>query len=299
LDERVKAARLSIISNSLLVFVKLMAGIVTGSVSIISEAIHSSIDLVAALIAYFSVRESQKPPDEMHRYGHGKIENISGTIEGMLIFVAAIWIIYEAVSKLMHGGHITSLGWGLLVMGGSAAVNWVVSDKLFKVADTTDSVALRADALHLRTDVYTMLGVFAGLVLIQLTGQMWVDSIAAILVSMFIFKEAWHLSKEAVMPLLDVSLPPEEEAVIMNIINEHASNFVEFHKLRSRKAGSQRHIDLHLVVPPGTHVEDVNYLVNHIGEDIEARFPQTQVLMHVEPCDKGCDQCPEGEQCRN
>jgi len=298
LEEKIKAARLSIFSNTLLVILKLVVGIVTHSVSIISEAIHSSIDLVAALIAYFSVQEAQKPPDELHRYGHGKIENISGTVEGLLIFVAAIWIIYEAVNKLLHGGHVTGLGWGLLVMAGSALVNWLVSAKLFRVAAITDSVALRADALHLRTDVYTMLGVFAGLLLIQITGEMWLDPVAAIIVSLFIFKEAWHLSKEAIMPLMDVSLPESEEKIIRKIINDHASEFLEFHKLRTRKAGSQRHIDLHLVVPKGTHVEEVYVLVDHMGKDIEARFPNTQVMMHVEPCKEYCEECSEAELCR-
>ena len=297
MDEKMKAAKLSILSNTLLVLAKLAVGLITHSVSIISEAIHSLLDLVAAVIAFFSVRESQKPPDELHRYGHGKIENVSGVIEALLIFIAAIWIIYEAVDKIMLGVEVQGIGWGLLVMGGAGIVNWVVSSKLFEVAKRTDSIALEADAMHLRTDVYTTAGVFLGLLLMYITGFSWLDPIIAIIVALMIIKAAWGLTKEALLPLLDISLPEKEEAVINGIINAHAQDFIEFHKLRTRKAGPERHIDLHLVVPKGKNIEEVNFLVNHIREDIERQFPATQVLMHVEPCKDECTDC-NTETCR-
>lgn len=297
-DEKIKVARLSILSNTLLVVAKLIVGFVTNSVSILSEAIHSALDLLAAVIAYFSVRESQKPPDEQHQFGHGKIENFSGTIEALLIFIAAIWIVYEAVNKLLGDMEVSGLGWGLLVMGGSALLNWVISRRLFAVAKKTDSIALEADAMHLRTDVYTTVGVFCGLLLIQVTGLVWLDPLVAIAVALLIFKAAWDLLREALLPLLDIKLPEKEEEMIRQIINDHAEDFVEFHKLRTRKAGPERHIDLHLVVPRGTHVEEVNQLVNHIRQDIEVQFPNAHVLMHVEPCKDTCERCEEVEICR-
>ena len=164
MNAKVKIARLSIVSNTLLIMMKLAAGIISGSVSIISEAIHSSMDLVAAVIAYFSVRVSDNPPDSRHPYGHGKVENISGVIEAILIFIAAIWIILEAVRKLFGEKiELDSIAIGSVVMIVSAIVNTIVSRKLYKVARETNSVALEADALHLKTDVYTSAGVALGL----------------------------------------------------------------------------------------------------------------------------------------
>ena len=159
MNAKVKIARLSIISNTLLIIMKLAAGILSGSVSIISEAIHSSMDLVAAIIAFFSVKVSDNPPDSRHPYGHGKIENISGVIEAILIFIAAIWIIVEAVKKLLGEKiELDSIAIGSAVMIVSAIVNIIVSRRLYKVARETNSVALEADALHLKTDVYTSAG---------------------------------------------------------------------------------------------------------------------------------------------
>ena len=179
-DQRVAAAWVSVASNSLLVVLKFIAGILVGSVSIISEAIHSANDLLASFIALFAVKTSSKPPDKEHPFGHGKVENVSGTIEALLIFVAAFLIIKEAVERLFHGVEMQTLGWGLAVMGFSAILNLGVSEYLMYVAKKTNSIALEADAMHLRTDVYTSAGVFVGLLLIKLTCYTIIDPIAAI-----------------------------------------------------------------------------------------------------------------------
>ena len=186
MNSKVSIARLSIASNTLLILMKMAVGLISGSVSILSEAIHSSMDLVAAIIAFLSVRVSDNPPDSRHPYGHGKIENISGVIEALLIFIAAIWIIVEAAKKLAGEKiEIDSIALGSIVMLISAIVNTIVSRRLYKVARATNSVALEADALHLKTDVYTSLGVSAGLGLILITGINWLDPIIAILVALF------------------------------------------------------------------------------------------------------------------
>ena len=155
MNSKIKVARLSIASNSFLIVIKLLAGLFSGSVSVISEAIHSGMDLVAALIAFFSVRISDRPADSKHPYGHGKFENVSGVIEAVLIFIAAVWIILEAVRKLLHQSDVEKIHLGLIVMAISALVNFLVSGKLYKIAKATDSIALEADARHLKTDVYT------------------------------------------------------------------------------------------------------------------------------------------------
>lgn len=296
MKEKTRAASISVLSNTVLTTGKVVIGLTSGSVSILSEGIHSGIDLVAAIIALFAVRESGKPADDRHTYGHGKIENVSGTVEALLIFIAAIWIIVEAVHKLSAGVAVDNLGWGLVIMGFSAVVNLLVSTLLLKVAKKTDSVALEADALHLRTDVVTSAGVFVGLLLMKITGWEIFDPLIAILVALLIIKAAYDLTKEAFMPLVDVSIDEEEYQVILAVLNEYASQFVEFHKLRTRRAGSERHIDLHLVVPKYESLLRVHELCDQIEKEIEEKLPRTNILIHAEPCSDrtgGCSVCEE------
>lgn len=287
-----KAALFSVLSNTVLVVLKLITGLMLSSVSIISEAIHSGIDLIASLIAAFSVKQSGKPADERHRYGHGKIENLSGTIEALLIFVAAIWIIVEAVNKFSTGETHTDLGIGIAVMLFSGIANYFVSIYLLKVAKKHDSIALEADAMHLRADVYTSLGVLLGLVLMKLTGIPWIDPVMALLVAVLIIKTAYSLTKEAALPLLDENLPRQEEEEIIAIINSFSDSFLNFHKLRSRKAGSVRHIDLHLVVKRDQPVEEAHRLSHVIIAAIKEKYPTAELLVHIEPCkDDYCNKC--------
>jgi len=287
-----RAATFSIVSNSILIVVKLIVGIMMQSVSVISEAVHSGIDLIAALIAWFSIREAGKPADDEHRFGHGKIENVAGTIEAVLIFGAAFYIIVEAVHKLRAGtAAIESLGWGATVMAVSALVNYLVSRHLLNVALKTDSVALEADALHLRTDVYTSVGVLGGLVAIKLTGIALLDPIVAIVVALMIIKAAWDLTKTAFFHILDVKLPDEEEALIHDVMDRYAGRFIEYHKLRTRKSGHIRHIDMHLVVPKQVTVEAGHTLSHQITADIENCLPHSHILVHIEPCPGRCEKC--------
>ncbi|NLB88987.1 MAG: cation transporter [Syntrophomonadaceae bacterium] len=283
MDIRSRAAWASVISNTLLLLSKLIVGISIGSISVISEAIHSANDLLASFIALFAVKKSSDPPDEKHPYGHGKIENISGTIEPLLIFIAAAMILIEAVKKIIHGGEVETLSWGILVMGMSALVNWFVSAYLLRVAHKTDSIALEADGMHLRTDVYTSLGVFVGLVLIYFTGWNIIDPIAAILVALLIIKAAYDLTKKAFMPLIDTSLDSESLSIIESILEEHKSQYFEYHDLRTRKSGRESHIDLHLVINPDKNVKEAHDLCDKIEEKIKAAIPFAHVLIHVEP----------------
>jgi len=297
MNVKVKAATLSVASNSFLVLIKIVVGLMIGSVSVISEAIHSGLDLVAALIALFSVRTSSLPPDEQHRYGHGKIENVSGTIEAILIFIAAIWIIVEAGKKLISGSTVEAVGPGLLVMGISSLMNFWISSMLFKTAKETGSIALEADALHLRTDVYTSAGVFLGLGLIYFTGLTILDPLVAIGVALLIIKTSWELTRRAFMPLVDIALPLEEEALIMGILDDYheSGEILSYHKLRTRQAGPERHVDLHVQVQGNMALSTVHRLSDAIEGDIKEQLSNTSVLIHMEPCckelDKNCDMC--------
>lgn len=302
MDEKTRVASLSVASNFILTLTKVVIGLASGSVSILSEGIHSGIDLMAAFIAFFAVKESGKPADSRHAYGHGKIENVSGTIEAALIFVAALMIMVEAIQKIEeiisgNGGHVSDLGLGLglLIMAVSAFMNLIVSTRLMKVAKQTDSVALEADALHLRTDVYTSLGVLLGLFIIKFTGWTIIDPIIALGVAFMIIKAAIDLTKKAFAPLVDVSLPDEERKIIEEVLELYAEEFVEFHKLRTRKAGAERHVDLHLVVAKFTPVVDVHELCDRIENEINENLSMTHVLIHAEPCSSRGVECPVEE----
>jgi len=287
---KTSAAGLSILSNSTLVGLKVGVGLAMGSVSVLSEGVHSGVDLLAALIAFFSIRAAARPADEDHQFGHGKIENISGAVEALLIFLAAGLIAYEAVVKIREDTGLESIDLGIALMAVSAVVNFFVSRHLHKIARATDSVALEADAWHLTTDVYTSLGVVAGLVAVRVTGLTIFDPIIAIGVAMLILKAAWSITRKAVSGLLDTRLPPSEEAIIRASITEHLGDVVGFHELRTRKAGSQRYIDLHLVLPKSATLEEAHRLCDHLEDDIKSKLSGSVVTIHCEPCEQGDDE---------
>lgn len=286
-DRKVKVALLSIVSNTTLIFLKVIAGTLSGSVSIISEAIHSGMDLVASVVAFFSVRQSSKPADKKHPYGHGKIENISGMAEGLLIFIAAGMIITEAIKKIFEPVEIEETTIAIVVMVVSALVNLVVSRKLYKVSQEEDSMALEADALHLKTDIYTSLGVGIGIFLIKVTGILILDSIVAILVALLIIKEAWELSKNAFDYLLDAKLSDEEEAEIEKVIREYSNQFIDYHKLKTRKSGNIKHIDFHITVASDRTVEEMHDIIGNMKKDMNEKIKNTRINIHIDPYKKG------------
>jgi cation diffusion facilitator family transporter len=287
--EKKRIAWVSVASNTALTALKLSAGFATGSVSILSEAAHSAIDLIAAGIATFSVHVSDRPPDYTHQYGHEKIENVSGVIEGLLIFMAAVWIIYEAVDKLVHGVDLKYLGHGLVVMGISGVMNLVVATLLKKSAIRNRSVALEADAAHLYADVYTSVGVFVGLAVITVGGRFykadlaWLDPVIAIGVAILILVTAYRITRKSFFPLLDSSASPEEIAKIEGVMNEFGRNGVDFHKLRTRLAGGSLYVDLHMGFKPGMSLEQGHDLSHTLTARIEEALPGAKVLVHLEP----------------
>ena len=282
MSKKTRAASLSVLSNTLLIALKVTAGLISGSVSIISEAIHSFMDLLAAIIAFISVRVSDRPADDRHPYGHWKIENISGVVEALLIFVAAIWIIVEAVHKILKPAEIETIGIGFSVMCISALVNTGVSWHLYKVAKATGSVALEADALHLKTDVYTSLGVAAGLALIWITGYHILDPVVAILVSFLILKESYSLLMKAYKPLLDESLDLDELKTIKAIIDSYCKENIKYHDLRTRRAGNFRYVDFHLNLDENLTVREAHELCDRIEADIKQSLVNCEVTIHVE-----------------
>jgi cation diffusion facilitator family transporter len=284
---KTRAAGLSIASNSALIALKLVAGVVTGSVSIITEAVHSSVDLVASIIAFVSVRKADVPADQEHRYGHHKIESLAAAIEGMLILAGSAIIVFEAIRRLINGSQVEHLGFGIVVIAFSGCVNFAVSSFLARRARQTESPALEGDAAHLRTDAWTSFGVLGGLILVQITGQTWIDPLVALVVAAAIVAAGLRLLTRSSRVLVDEALPGAEQAVIAEEVVAFGPRGVAgFHNLRTRRAGPRRYVDLHVQFRSGTTLEAAHRTAHELQDAITARLRNADVLIHLEPEDR-------------
>jgi cation diffusion facilitator family transporter len=278
------AATLSVVSNSILIALKLAAGAITGSIAILTEAIHSSIDLMASVVALVSVRRADVPPDEDHPYGHEKVENLAATIEGMLILVGAGIIIFEATRRLATGSEVESLGVGIAVIAFSIVANLGVSAFLSRRAEELGSPALEGDAAHLRADALTSFGVLAGLALVEITDEPAFDAIAALVVAVAIVVSGVRIMRRSGRALVDEAPPPEElDRIEATIAAAATPDMVGYHKLRARRAGRRRWIDLHVQFRDGTSLERAHEAAHQLRDAIGAEMPGADVLIHVEP----------------
>ena len=277
-----RTAYLSIISNTTLVLLKLAVGIYVGAVSLISEALHSGVDLIAALIAFWAVRKSVTPPDTEHDYGHGKYENLSAAVEALLIVAAAIGILYESVMKFAESTVSDMLGYGIAIMAASIIINFFVSHRLIQVAKQTGSQALEADGLHLRADIWTSVGVLLGLVLMQITGWAWLDPLIAIFVAGIIFRAGWRMVIDSTMQLTDASLPEDEEERIRKII-ESVLEVRGCHCLRTRRSGSYKLLDVHVLFDGTMHLSQVHAICDELEQLIRQEFGTFDIMIHPEP----------------
>jgi cation diffusion facilitator family transporter len=281
---KARAASISVVSNLLLIALKIAAGAITGSIAILTEAAHSSIDLVASVIALVSVRKADEPPDREHPYGHEKAENLAAAIEGILILIGAAVIVYEATHRLVIGAEVDRLGVGLAVVGFSAVANLGVSTYLGRRARALRSAALEGDAAHLRTDALTSIGVFVGLGLVVITGSDVFDPIAALVVAVAIVGAGLRILTRSSRVLMDEAPPPEElDRIEEAIARARPEEMVGYHKLRARRAGARRYIDLHVQFRDGTTLEDAHGMAHRLRDAIEAEIPDSDVLIHVEP----------------
>ena len=262
-----RTAWISIVSNTTLVILKLIVGMYAGAVSLISEAAHSAIDLVAAIIAFYAVKKAVEPPDKEHAYGHGKFENLSSAVEAILIVFAAIWIVYEAVHKLTALTEPEYLEYGIIIMGISIVVNYFVSKRLMYVARLTHSQALEADGLHLQADIWTSVGVLIGLVAIKVTGWLWLDPVIAIIVATIIFKAGYDMTVASARELTDMSLPQEDEKILSDIFQAQVE-IRGFHQLRTRRSGAYRMLDVHILLDRDMPL----YKVHEICDQLENKI---------------------------
>ena len=289
-------AALSATSNILLSVLKIIAGIFSGSISIISEAIHSLSDLFASALTFFSVLKSSQPADDDHPYGHGKYEDMAGFIEGLLIIFAAIFIIYKSIEKIVFGIHPeTETNIGIAVMLVAVVTNSVVSYLLFKVAKESNSVSLFADGEHLRTDIYSSFGVLFGLVLIKYSGYYILDPIIAILVAVFIYHAGYSISKRTFRRLMDYSLPKEDIEKIKDVVLEFSDIVcLKKNSLKARQLGPTIDIDLILQFPEDTTICECHKICDKIEKKIQKIYTNSSISIHSEPvcyrkrCQKNC-----------
>jgi cation diffusion facilitator family transporter len=285
MDKKSRTVLFSISSNALLLAVKLAAGVLTGSVSVLSEAVHSATDLVASVVAFVAVRRSVSPPDESHNYGHGRFENLASVLEGVILLGVGGWVVFRAVDNILNGAELELLGLGIGVMAISAIVNLFVSWWLLRVARETDSRALEAEGYNLRTDVWGAAGVALGLAAALATGWTVLDPIIAASIGLAILWTALRLISGSTRVLLDESLPSGELELIERVIEGEIKSDPSirgFHKLRARKSGSQRHIDFHLQLRAETTLGEAHKISDGLEERIRRNLPNSDVLIHLE-----------------
>ena len=281
------AALVSIASNAALIVLKVVAGVLTGSVALITEALQSTVDLVASVVAYISIRKSEEPPDSQHPFGHAKFENLAAAFEGVLILVGAGIIVFESSRRLVEGAEVHRLGIGMAILAVTIVINLAVSAFLARRARETGSPALEGDAAHLRTDAITSVGVLGGLALVEITGKTWLDPAVALAVAVAIVLTGIRLINRSSRVLVDEGLPADELAVIREQIVAFGPRGVAgFHKLRARRAGARRHIDMHVQFRAGTSLEDAHSTAHALQAGIEKRLQEADILIHLEPEDR-------------
>ncbi|MFC1870052.1 cation diffusion facilitator family transporter [Chloroflexota bacterium] len=288
---RTGAARLSLVVVLGLIAVKVVVAVITDSISILAQAVDSFLDLFAVIITFLAVVIATRPADTGHPFGHGKVENVAAVVQAVLIFSAGGLIIFSAVNRIITGAKVEMAEAGIGVMLVSIIASIFLSRYLRKVALATDSIALEANAHNIAADVYSAGAVLVGLVAVRFTGFDMLDPILALAVSLLIFKAGYDVLRRSFGGLIDVKLPDGEEKVITESILRCSSTVIDFHKLRTRKVGNQRHVDLHLVVPKDASVEEAHQICDQLEHDIASRLSHSNVTIHVEPCSEECDQC--------
>jgi cation diffusion facilitator family transporter len=281
-DAKIAAARLSLLSNSLLTVIKLTIGIFTGSVSVISEGAHSLTDVLASGLALYTVRKADLPPDADHPYGHGKMENLSALTQGAFLFGIGGYIIYEAVHHLLKHAGPQRVDWGMGIMAVSATVNIFIVRYVQRTAEATNSASLRATAQDHRADIYTAIGVLIGLILVRVTGNGLFDPLLALGVALVILHGAWGVASEAAHTLLDQQLPAEDIQRIRQVFDSDA-NVLGYHKLKTRRAGSIRYVDAHVLMDDNLTLLHAHELTEELEASIRAALPQSVATLHTEP----------------
>lgn len=256
---------------------------ITGSVAILSDAAESLINVTAALIAFFALEIAARPADDTHTYGHEKAEYFSSGVEGTLILAAAVGISYQAWTRLWNPIQLEQLPLGLAIAVAAALVNLAVASALLSTAKQHESITLEAHAKHILTDVWTTVGVVGGLVTGMLVHWPWMDSLIAFAVAISIVVSGIGLLRRSLQGLMDYALPSDEVQLIQGILNRHGNQGVMYHQLRTRRAGTKRFVDFHLLVPGGRTVQETHDLCEVIEAEMKSALREASITIHIEP----------------
>ncbi|MDY0268092.1 cation diffusion facilitator family transporter [Trichloromonas sp.] len=293
---KLRAARTSIAVSLSLALLKLVTGILTGSMAVLASAVDSLLDILMSGVNYLAIHQADQPADQDHPFGHGKYETLATIIQALIITLSGAWIILESVRRLIAGTALTALTSGILALLASTAASLAISRYLRRIAQQTDSSALAADALHFAMDVYSNLALFAGLVIIQFVNVPWLDPVLSLLVGLYIISEAVKLLRHGLRDVLDEELPPEIRDRIIALIESYPDERIDYHKLRTRRAGSQKIMDFHLNVCKYLTVKEAHDIADRLEKRIKSEIRGADVTIHIEPCQR--PDCPGRAACQ-
>jgi len=292
--KRIQTARFSVGSAAFLAVTKLFVGITSGSLGVLSSAFDNLADILMSGVNYLSIKKSMEPADFSHPYGHGKVETLGTVFMSVVVALTGAWIVREGIHRLRAGITPSSVDTGLVVMALSVAASWYISERIRKAGEETGSSALKADSLHYRTDVYSSGGILVSLLAYRVTGWKWLDPGVAMVVGGYIIFAAVPIFREALGDLMDRSLPPETVEKIRRIIESHKPLVVGYHKLRTRRSGSEKHVDFHVVVCRQFLLQDAHRVADHLEMEVSQALENAHVVTHMDPCDI---ECPGKEEC--
>ena len=292
---KIAAARVSLATACTLAGIKLTAGVLTGSLAVISSAVDSLLDILMSGVNFMAIRHAEQPADERHPYGHGKFETLASIFQALVISLSGLWICFEAIRRLQAGTVVGQPVGGIAVMVVSLVASYLLTRYLRRVAAATDSSALQADALHFAMDVYTNLALLVGLVVLVWFDLPWLDPVMSLLVAGYILKEAVQLLRYGLRDVLDEQLPATIRSEIEQLIARHKGELFDYHNLRTRRAGSQKLIDFHLTVCKHLSVDEAHRITDYLEGKIAERVTGCDVTIHIEPCQLA--DCPGREHC--
>lgn len=295
--KKLRAARLSVITAALLASLKIATGIATGSMAVVASAVDSLLDILMSSVNFVAIKKAEEPADECHPFGHGKYETVATLIQAFVIAISGSWIIFEAIRRLIQGSTLQLIEGGIAVLIFSTMISILISRYLKKIAKETDSSALEADSLHFSMDVYTNLALAAGLAIMQVTNIPIIDPILSILIGCYIIIEAFKLVRHGMRDVLDAELPPVIREEVTRLLDDFEENLVEYRNLRTRRAGSQKFMDLDLIVCRHISIEEAHDIADKLENQIKADIPGSDVTIHLEPCLS--ESCPGMENCAN
>jgi ferrous-iron efflux pump FieF len=293
---KLRAARYSIFTALTLAILKFGAGLLTGSIAVIASAVDSLLDIVMSGVNFLAIRQAEEPADADHSFGHGKYETLATLIQSLVISASGGWIMVEAIRRINAGDFkVEQIGNGVIVLALSMAASFGISRYLHRVGKATESSALQADALHFAMDIYTNGALLAGLIILAFVDAPWLDPVMSLFVALYILKEALSLARHALRDMLDAELPVEVRNEVIRLVNEHQGEILDIHKLRTRRAGSQKLMDFHLTVCKHLTVQAAHDLADHLEAAITREIRGANVTIHVEPCRR--PDCPGKERC--